>query len=615
MASSTKACRRPRRIARRLESTVLAICLLLAAGLAWGIGSAVAASPSASTAPAATVLHVGWTLEPDNLNPFIGYATSAYEVWRLNYDFLVGYDTAFKPQPELATSWEASADGRTWTFHLRPGVKWQDGKPFTSADVAFTFTYIIKNQMANFSAYTDYIDKVVAVDPLTVKFICSKPKANMLSMWVPILPQHVWSKIAPGAAAKSFQNPPPIVGTGPFQTIAVKKGQYVTMKRNPYFWGPKPAIEQIIFAAYQNPDTMTQDLQAGSLDAAWGVPTAQFTKLQHDKSLAAIAYNQIHWEYLSFNCYTGPSLGDPALKDVKFRQALNWAIDRQRLVDVSWSGRGKPGSTLMTPDTWSDPDYHWQPPAAQLYGYDPAKADALLTAAGYKKAGGVRLGKDGKPLSLRLWASAESPEEQSMGSLLVGWLKDMGIKVTYQVMDEGVFYSHIWNYAGGTFKPDFDLYIWDWDGYIDPGDTLASFTSAQIENWNEMAWSYPPFDKVVAQANTTVDPQARAPLIWKAQQLMYEQSPMIVLDYSDKTEAIDTSRWTGWVRTYGGTGPAFYTTYNRDSYLDLKPAAVTAAAAGASRTVLLIVAGVVVALAVGGAALIARRRRARAVEE
>ena len=180
----------------------------------------------------------------------------------------------------------------------------------------------------------------------------------------------------------------------------------------------------------------------------------------------------------------------------------------------------------MTPDTWTNPDYHWQPPAGQLYTYDPAKANQLLDAAGYKLVNGVRLEKNGKPVTLRLWASSETPEEQTMASLIVGYFRALGIKINYQVMDEGVFYQRIWNYAGSTFKPDFDMYVWDWDGYIDPGDTLASFTTSQIESWNEMAWSYPPYDKVVAEQSAVLDPQQRAPLVWKAQQLFYEQSPI-----------------------------------------------------------------------------------------
>ena len=252
----------------------------------------------------------------------------------------------------------------------------------------------------------------------------------------------------------------------------------------------------------------------------------------------------------------------------------------------------------MTPDSWVDPDYHWQPPADAMYTYDPAKARQLLDDAGYKDTDGdgVREDRSGKPIKLRLWARAESPESQKTGSLITGWFRDLGLKIEYQVMDDGIYYDSIWAYEGDTYSPDFDMYLWNYDGYADPGDTLASFITAQIENWNEPCWSNAEYDAVVDEANTTLDPEKRKELVWRAQQIFYEQSPEIATDYPDKLEAIDTAHWDGWTRMYGGTGAAFYTSYVRDSYLDLKPkaAGATADTGGASGLMIAIVAAVVV---------------------
>jgi peptide/nickel transport system substrate-binding protein len=595
---------------------VAATLCVLAASLVWGLAGAFAASPSASPGVGAVTLHVGWTNDPDNLNPFIGSETSSYEIWMLNYDMLTGYTLDLQPKPDLATSWDTSADGLTWTFHLRSGVKWQDGVAFTAKDVAFTYNYIIKNQMGAFSSLTTDITKVVATDDTTVVFHCDKPKANMLRLWIPILPEHIWSKVSPKAAGTSFQNTPPIIGTGPFQTVEVKKGDYIKMVASPTYWGTKPTLDDILFVTYQNPDTMTQDLLGGSLDAAWGIPSAQFPKIDSDPNMQAISYNLLTWDYLSLNCYTGTSRGNPVLKDVAFRQALNWGIDRQRIVDLAFSGKAKPGTSIMTPDSWVNPDYHWQPPADQMYTYDPAKAKQLLDAAGYKDTNGdgIREGKDGKPIKLRLWARSESPESQKTGSLLTGWFRDLGLKIQYQVMDDGIYYDAIWAYQGNTFSPDFDMYLWNYDGYADPGDTLASFITSQIENWNEPAWSNADFDKAVDLGNSTIDPQKRAPYIWDAQRIFYEQSPEIALDYPSKLEAINTAKWDGWTRMYGGTGAAFYTSFVLDSYMNLKPKANTSSSSSANTT-LLIVIGVVVVLIIVGIVLLMLRRRSAAEEE
>ena len=601
--------RRPRLLVLLLAAGVLAV------GLASGLGSALAADPSASPAADKVVLRVGWTNDPDNLNPFIGAETSSYEIWLLNYDFLTGYSLDLQPAPGLATSWETSADGKTWTFHLREGVTWQDGEPFTAADVAFTYNYIVDNQMGAYSSLTTFIEKAVAVDDLTVEIRCSKPKANMIRTWIPIVPEHIWSKVEPKAAGASYQSRPPIVGTGPFQAVEVKKGDYVRMVASPTFWGQKPTIDEILFVTYQNPDTMTQDLLSGTLDAAWGIPSAQFPKVENTPGFVPISYNLLTWDYLSMNCYEGTSRGNPVLRDVAFRQALNWAIDRQKIADLAWAGRGKPGSTIMTPDSWVDPDYHWQPPADALFTYDPAKAKQLLAAAGYTDSDGDGVLNDpnngDKNIKLRLWARSESPESQKTGSLITGWFRDLGLKIEYQVMDDGIYYDSIWAYQGNTYSPDFDMYIWDWDGYADPGDTLASFTSAQIENWNEPCWSNAEFDAVVDEANTTLDPEKRKELIWRAQQIFYEQSPEIAIDYPDKLEAVNTSRWDGWTRMYGGAGAAFYTSYVRDSYLNLKPKAAAAAeTGGASGTTIAVIVAVALIAVVAIVALVLRRRRA-----
>jgi peptide/nickel transport system substrate-binding protein len=251
-----------------------------------------------------------------------------------------------------------------------------------------------------------------------------------------------------------------------------------------------------------------------------------------------------------------------------------------------------------------------------MYTYDPAKAKQLLDAAGYKDANGdgIREGKDGKPITLRLWARTESPESQTTGKLLAGWFRNLGLKIQYQVLDDGIYYNSIWAYQGKVFSPDFDMYLWNFDGYADPGDTLASFITSQIQNWNEPAWSNADFDKAVDVANSTIDPQLRAPHIWDAQRIFYEQSPEIVLDYPDKLEAVNTAKWDGWTRMYGGTGAAFYTSFTLDSYMNLKPKANSSSSNSANST-LLIVIGVVVVLVIVGVVMLMRRRRGAAEEE
>ena len=601
----------------------LVTALALVGGLAWGFTTAL--GQSASPAPAGkTVLHVGWTIEPDNLNPFIGYATSSYEIWHLNYDLLYGYSaTNFAPVPELAADMpQVSPDGLTATVKLRPHVTWQDGVPFTARDVAFTYNFIIKNDIGSMSGYTRLIKyPVVASDDLTVVFHFSKPKANFLRMWIPIVPEHIWSHVSPKAAQNSYVNKPPIIGTGPFQTVEVVKGNFVKMEANKHYWRGAPKIDEIVFSVYQNADNMAADLKAGKLDVAWDVPPAQMKILAADPDLKAIAYPTRTFDYVGINSYDNAnSLGNPVLRDEKFRQALAWAINKQQIVQMADFGFGTPGDTVIVGCKYGAIDYHYEPPAEQKVGFDPAKARALLDAAGYKlNAQGQRLDKHGKPIVLRLWARTQSDFSQEAGRLITGWFRSLGLKIDFSVMDEGAINDRLYNLKGGQYAPDYDMYIWDWFGYADPGDTLVSWTTPQIYNgWNDCCWSNKQYDALFAQQETAVDLKTgqfdnvtRRNLIWQMQDIFYRSSPYIVLEYPYDREAYNVAKWDGWVRP--NNEGVIMINDNIDTYLMVHPKAASAASGTSSNWVI----GVIVAVAVVAAVvvfLVVRRRRGPAEE-
>jgi len=580
--------------------------------------SGASASPAASGAPTSgsLVVRIGQLQDPDNLNPFIGIQGLDYQIWHLNYDFLVGFDAkTLAPRPELATSWTTSPDGKTWTFTTRQGVKWQDGVPFTAADVAFTFNYIVKNDLSNLAVYTDGITGAKATGPNTVQIYTKAPKANMLRMIVPILPQHIWSKVPGKAAATSFQNKPPIVGTGPFQVVKWVSHQYVELKANPDYWGGAPHIQYLYILTYTNPDTMAQDLKLGTIDAAVDVPAAEFRQLS---TTPGVTTNQgAAWQFteLAFNCYASPnSKGNPVLRDPVFRQALNYAMDRNKVVSTAFNGYAKVGSSLIVPYS----PYHWEPPAGQAFTYDPAKANQMLDAAGYKRgADGYRATKQGKPLTLRLMVTTDSPANEIAGKLAVQWFKDVGVRVKLSTVDPGVLTSAQYQFDGNTYTPNWDMFMWYWTQDVDPAFMVSIYTPAQStgSGWNDCLWTDPTYTTLANQAATTIDQAKRIPIVQQAEQIFYKASPYVIMAYPYQLEAWNSSKWTGWTKAPANGGAAIYNYNNIDTYRDLALAsASTTSTGGGARGITIVVIVVVIVVIVAVVALLLRRRRSQALE-
>ncbi len=594
------------------------VLLLLLALVVLGVAPAAQAS-SESPAADSTTFRVGWLLEPDNLNPFIGLLGQDYEIWHLNYDFLVGFDAKdLSPKPELAESWDVSEDGKTWTFKIRQGVKWQDGEPLTAEDVAFTFNYIVDNNLQTLAIYTGGITGATAVDDATVEITTEEPKSNMLAMVVPIIPEHVWSKISGEEATTSYQNKPPIIGSGPFQVVEWNKGKYIRLVANQDYWGGAPKIDTLLFENYKSADTMTADLKQGAIDAAVELPQAQYPSVQATDGVTGL--KGTHWRFneLGFNCYDSPdSMGNPVLLDEKFRQALNWAIDRQKIVDVAFFGQADVGSTLIVPYS----DYHWEPAADQAYTYDPEEAKTQLDLAGYEDTDGdgLRETKDGEPLSLRLYVTNDSPENQTAAKLIAGWFEDVGLDINLKIVDAGVLLDAQYNYKGDTYAPDYDMFIWFWTYDVDPEMMLGVPTPQQIEGWNDTLWTDPEYTKLFTQQEQTIEVAQRIPLVQRMQEIVWESSPYLIFAYPYQLEAYRSDKWQGVVPSpsdyEGYDGAAFYNYMNVDTYKQVQPVVATqeVETSGAS-TALYVIIGVVVFLAFIAGFIWLLMRRNRSVE-
>lgn len=595
---------------RRASVAVLAAVLLL------GLGAAVShaeESPSPANEPLA--LRIGWTNDLTNLNIFLGgLSPSDFEIYQLNYDFLVGFDAAtLDPQPALATSWSVSEDGLVWTFELRQGVAWSDGEPFTAEDVAFTINFIVEQGANFYSSNVMFIDEAVALDDDTVEVRCSDPKADMLGMGLLILPEHIWAEVGMDAAFTEFENPAPTVGTGPFQVVEWKRGDYVRLEANKDYWAGAPTVDELLFTYYTNPDSMVLDLQSGKQDVIVNVPEAQFDKLGDDAAIETIAANQGFVEQLFFNCYQDDaSKGAAVLRDPAFRRALAYAVDKEALVTLAFSGLGAPGTTIIPPGYTAFP-WHWDP-GAEAYPFDMEMAVAALDDAGYTDADGDGIREaGGKPISLRMLARTQSPGEQRAAKLIAGWFEEVGIGIELSVVDEGVYFDVIYNAdKANDLAPDFDMLLY-WTGSgPDPGMTLAFETSEQIGWWGVAYWGNEEYDRLWDEQSTTLDREARKAIVWEMQKLVNDESPYINLVDTRVLQAYRADDWTGWV-TSPAEGGVIMTWYSHDTYVNLKPTVTETSDGGSSWLLPLVL--VAAAVIVIGIIMLVRRRGGEGPEE
>lgn len=617
---------------RRSARGRLAVAGLLALSVVLGAPAAFATT-TAAPSPSATgggegTFTVGITQDIDSLNPFTGVVASAYEVWGTMYDTLTGYsEKDFAPTGRLAESWTTSPDGKTWTYTIRSGVSWSDGVPLTAKDVAYTFNRILENpyEQTNYGSYTGNITSVTAPDDTTVVMTTKVPTPIMTRLAVPILPEHVWSKVSE-KDVKKYTNEKDVVGSGPFILTERKTGQFVRLRANPAYWEGAPKIDELVFRIYNNGDALAQALKSGEIDIADGLDADPFKALQSADGITAYPAEYYELNELAFN--TGAALddgtpigdGNPALKDKKLRVALSWAVDRATLLDRVLNNNGTVGSTVIPPIYSA---LHAEP--SDVIGFDLAKANQLLDEAGYAKgADGVRTAPGStKPLVFRLFARQNSQTSQQSAKFIQGWFKEVGVTVTVKVVSEDSLTEIIG-------RGDFDMFLWGWVVEPDPDYQLSTFTCAKrsykdgdavLVNLSDSFYCNKDYDALYEKQAAQVDPAERAATVKQMQQMLYEDAPYVVLYYPDNLEAY-RSQWSGFVAQPEGGALVFqYGTYSYRNVEKKKAATASAGATtgaggsaepsgGVSTTLVLAIGGgVVAALAAAGGLVAFSRRR------
>ncbi len=469
-----------------------------------------ATEPPAEMPAEPTVATFIWTQEFDTLNPlytnmwFSAITQQMWNCWAWNFDEINA------PQPVLLTELPSienggvSADGKVLTLTLRDDLKWSDGTPLTADDLVFTYDMIMnpKNTVAAVSPY-DRLESVVAADPQTVVMTFTEPYAAWIgTLWHGILPKHILQPIfdAEGTIDNAEWNRAPTVGCGPYKFVEWESGSFTRLVANENYWLGQPKIGEIFIRFVPDDASQIAALKAGDGDLgtffSWSdVPELEAAGIEIIKSFSG--YNEGYYFNLS------PEKAHPGIQDVKVRQAIAYATNRQKLTEDLLLGGTIPAATMWDNTPYIDP-------GIQPYPYDPEKAKQLLDEAGWVDANGdgVRE-KDGVVLELT-YGTTTREIRQDTQAVIQQELAEVGIKVELQNFDSDIFFSgygeggpaatgqlDIMEYSTVTQFPDPDAFDFlcseiptdenpagtNWSGWCDPElDALFVKQATQVDN-------------------------------------------------------------------------------------------------------------------------------------
>jgi peptide/nickel transport system substrate-binding protein len=499
--------------------------------------------------PAGTVVVIIES-SPNNLDPRQGTDAQSERVGPLIFDALVKKDAHYNLTPWLATSWEQEPDAAgipaagsvvkpaEWVFHLRDGVRFQDGRPLEAADVVWTIESLIDPKLtaklpggtlvsAKAGAFAS-VDHVEARDRLTVVVHMKRPDAGLVFN----LSDEQFGVVPRGSGADFGMHP---VGSGPYRFVSQVQDKSVVMERWAGCWSaglaangqpPHLEIRRVDFEVV--PDTITSalELQKGSADAASNVLTPDMVyALRDEPGLETASGQGANVFYLNFN------VADPMLRDKRVRQAVALSIDRAQIVATLDRGHARLADSMLPPGHWARAE---DSELAQ-YPYDPARARALLDAAGY------RADKNGVRLRLTLKISTDE-STRLLAAVLQQQMRAAGIELTLRAAEFGTFYADV---TRGAFQ----MYVLKWVGSNEDPDIFRYMYASQSfppKGANRGHYVNPQIDALLAQASTQSGPAAevqarRRTEYVEVQKILAEDLPSVPLWYADN-EVVHTGR-------------------------------------------------------------------------
>jgi peptide/nickel transport system substrate-binding protein len=441
---------------------------------------------------------------PTSLDPRIGVDSQSEHITSLIFDSLVHKNAHFNLDPWLATSWE-TPDPLTYRFHLRTDVHFHNGKPLTATDVKYTLDSMRNGTVITAKAGAlARIDHVDAPDAATVVIHLKQPDAALL-----------WNLsdgaigIVPAGSGGDFAFHP--IGSGPFRFVSQLQDDEVIIERNDHSWQPRPAIARIRFAVVPDAITRALELEKGSADVCINCLTADMVSaLAKRPNLQVESGPGTNLNYISFNTQ------DSLLRDIRVRQAIAYAMNRPLIISSLWRGRAQLAESLLPPEHWA-----WTGDVQQ-YPYDPAKANALLDAGGWKR------GNDGVRFHLTMKTSTDETS-RLLAMILQQQLRDIGIALEvrsfefatfYADISKGAFQMYTLRWLGGNEDPDIFGYAFDSHRTPPRGANRGRYVNAAL-------------DELIKEGATSSDQALRRTDYVKVQQILAAELPSINLWYLD----------------------------------------------------------------------------------
>lgn len=579
---------------------VAAVAAVAASVLMLAAAGVLPAGPAQAARPQPVTMVVALLQDADTLNPFTGTSATSTQIFRLTYDYLTDYSLQDNhPVPGLAQSWSTSADGLTWTFPLRRGVTWSDGRPLTASDVVFTFRTLMTHPTLANSALVHNFGSVSAPDPQTVVIRTKVPTPSMLALDIPIVPAHLWAGHDPGTALTGAAAQ---VGSGPFRLVEARQSASYRFTGNRGYWRGAPKIDQLILRYFTNADAAVQALRKGEVDVAGNLTPGQYQALAGDPKIARNEARGTRFTELGFNSGAaradGIPIGDghPALADVRVRQAIDHAIDRRTLVARVLGGHGDAGVGYLpaTLKPWG-----WRPDPASLRRFDPAQANRILDTAQYRRGpdGVRRMPGGGRRLSFNLLVPNGRPHYQQSATYITQWLAAIGIEVRVQVMSDS-------EKSARTAVGRYDMFLGGWILDPDP-DFLLSVQTCAARPVGKGAGTTdnficdPAYDALYRQQSEQIVPAERAVTVQRMQQRLYDDAQLLTIYYPAVLEAYRADRFRPLARRPADSGSLA----GPWSYALATPIAATAPRRSPSTAALIGVPLLVLVLMLAGAAI------------